>query len=63
MPLPWPFRNRQDPALLAQRHAREAVATLVDEVRVKGQQRVRVALALLDRGFGRPRLEAEKQTA
>jgi hypothetical protein len=61
MPIPWPFR-KYDPSALAQRHAREAVATLVDEVRIKGHQRVRAALALLDRGFGRPRLEAEKET-
>jgi hypothetical protein len=45
-----------DLAEQARTHAAEAIATLVDVMRTseKGTERIQAALALLDRGFGRP---------
>jgi hypothetical protein len=60
MPFSWPFRNYLlDPTALARRHTRAAVATLV---RALSEERhaVRAAMALLDRGWGRSRIEVEE---
>ncbi len=45
-----------DLAEQAREHAAEAIATLIDVMRTspKGAERIQAALALLDRGFGRP---------
>jgi len=56
MRLPWPFSSRPDPGLLARRHTRHAIATLVAALSDE-QHGVRAALALLDRGWGRSRAE------
>jgi len=40
---------------LARRHTEEAIKTLVVAMRFKGPQQVPAAIALLDRGWGRPK--------
>jgi len=58
MPIPW-FRRPPNPSVLAQGHTEAAIAVLVAALGEE-RHRVRAALALLDRGWGRPRLAPER---
>lgn len=59
MSFTWPFSGWHNPARLAQRHTRAAIATLVKALSDE-QHGVRAALALLDRGWGRSRIAVEE---
>ena len=63
MSISWPFRRVPDPTVLAQQHTEAAVTLLAEaigEEKFGPQNRVRAAVVLLERGWGRPRMAAEK---